>query len=108
MPELVLEATDDILAELGRRRPEGQVLVGFAAETDDVPERARAKLTAKGVDLMVANDVSAPQVGFDHDTNAVTIFGADGTVTSVPLSAKSEVADALVDRVVPLLAAHRS
>ena len=105
IPDLVLEATNDILAELGRRRRPGQVLVGFAAETDDVPERARAKLVAKGVDLMVANDVSAPQVGFDHDTNAVTILGADGTVDSVPLSAKSEVADALLDRVVPLLAA---
>ena len=106
VPELVLEATNDILAELGRRRRPGQVLVGFAAETHDVPERARAKLEAKRVDLMVANDVSAPEVGFDHDTNAVTIFGADGTVTSVALSAKADVADAVLDRVVPLLA-HR-
>jgi phosphopantothenoylcysteine decarboxylase / phosphopantothenate---cysteine ligase len=103
IPELVLEATNDILAELGRRRRPGQVLVGFAAETDDVPERARAKLTAKGVDLMVANDVSAPQVGFDHDTNAVTVFGADGTVDTVPLASKGAVADAVLDRVVPLL-----
>jgi len=104
IPDLVLEATNDILAELGRRRRDGQVLVGFAAETDDLPERARAKLAAKGVDLMVANDVSAPQVGFDHDTNAVTIFGADGSVTDVPLGTKTDVAHALVDRVVPLLA----
>lgn len=103
IPDLVLEATNDILAELGRRRTAGQVLVGFAAETDDVPERARAKLSAKGVDLMVANDVSAPQVGFDHDTNAVTVFGADGTVTAVPLATKADVADAVLDRVVPLL-----
>ena len=103
IPELVLEATNDILAELGRRRRPGQVLVGFAAETDDVGVRARAKLVAKGVDLMVANDVSAPQVGFDHDTNAVTVFGADGTVSTVPLSAKGAVADAVLDRVVPLL-----
>ena len=104
IPELVLEATTDILAELGRRRRPGQVLVGFAAETDEVPERARAKLVAKGVDLMVANDVSAPQVGFDHDTNAVTVFGADGTVTSVPLSDKGTVADAVLDRVAALAA----
>ena len=103
IPELVLEATTDILAELGRRRTSGQILVGFAAECGDVSERARAKLVAKGVDLMVANDVSAPQVGFDHDTNAVTIFGADGTVVAVPLSAKSDVADAVIDQVVPLL-----
>ena len=63
----------------------GQVLVGFAAETDAVAERAMAKLQAKGVDLMVANDVTAPGAGFDHDTNAVTIFGADGSTTTVAL-----------------------
>ncbi len=78
------------------------MLVGFAAETGDVSERARAKLVAKGVDLMVANDVSAPRVGFDHDTNAVTILGSDGTVTTVPLTSKGEVADAVLDRVAPL------
>jgi phosphopantothenoylcysteine decarboxylase / phosphopantothenate---cysteine ligase len=103
LPELVLEATPDILAELGRRRRPGQVLVGFAAETDQVPERARAKLTAKGVDLMVANDVSAPGVGFDHDTNAVTLFGVDGSVTAVPLGSKDSVAEAVLDRVCALL-----
>jgi phosphopantothenoylcysteine decarboxylase/phosphopantothenate--cysteine ligase len=103
IPDLVLEATNDILAELGRCRRPGQVLVGFAAETHDVPGRARSKLAAKGVDLMVANDVSAPEVGFDHDTNAVTVFGADGTVTTVPLASKEVVADAVLDRVVPLL-----
>ncbi len=103
IPELVLEATNDILSELGRRRRPGQVLVGFAAETDDVAGRAQAKLVAKGVDLMVANDVSAPQVGFDHDTNAVTIFGVDGTVTSVPLATKGAVADAVYDRVARLV-----
>jgi phosphopantothenoylcysteine decarboxylase/phosphopantothenate--cysteine ligase len=103
VPDLVLEATNDILAELGRRRRPGQVLVGFAAETHDVADRARAKLLAKGVDLMVANDVAAPHVGFDHDTNAVTIFGADGTVTPVPLTAKGAVAEAVLDRVLPLL-----
>ncbi len=103
VPDLVLEATNDILAELGRRRRPGQVLVGFAAETHEVPGRARAKLVAKGVDLMVANDVSAPEVGFDHDTNEVTVFGADGTETTVPLASKEAVADAVLDRVVPLL-----
>jgi phosphopantothenoylcysteine decarboxylase/phosphopantothenate--cysteine ligase len=108
IPDLILEATNDILAELGRRRRPGQVLVGFAAETDDVSERARAKLVAKGVDLMVANDVSAPLVGFDHDTNAVTILGADGSVTTVPLAGKDEVADAVLDRVVPLIGEARA
>jgi phosphopantothenoylcysteine decarboxylase / phosphopantothenate---cysteine ligase len=82
------------------------VLVGFAAETDAVTERATGKLNAKGVDLIVANDVSAPGVGFDHDTNAVTILGADGTVTEVPLARKHAIADAVFDRVVALLPAQ--
>ncbi len=103
IPDLVLEATPDILAELGRRRRRGQVLVGFAAETDLLPERARAKLAGKKVDLMVANDVSADGVGFDHDTNQVTIFGADGSVEAVPLASKDMVADAVLDRVCALL-----
>ena len=103
IPDLVLEPTPDILAELGRRRVAGQVLVGFAAETDEVTDRAAAKLARKGVDLMVANDVSAPGVGFDHDTNAVTILGADGTITEVGLAGKDVVADAVLDRVVALL-----
>jgi phosphopantothenoylcysteine decarboxylase/phosphopantothenate--cysteine ligase len=105
IPELILEPTPDILSELGRRRWKGQVLVGFAAETDEVTERAVAKLVAKGVDLMVANDVSAAGVGFDHDTNEVTIFGADSSVTGVPLGTKDAVADAILDRVRALLSA---
>ncbi|HUY22270.1 MAG TPA: bifunctional phosphopantothenoylcysteine decarboxylase/phosphopantothenate--cysteine ligase CoaBC [Acidimicrobiales bacterium] len=107
LPELVLEPTPDILSELGRRRPPGQVLVGFAAETHDVPGRAAAKLEAKGVDLMVANDVSAEHVGFDHDTNAVTIMGADGTSRDVPLASKIEVAHAILDSVVDRLGLPR-
>lgn len=102
-PDLVLEPTPDILAELGRRRRPGQVLVGFAAETDNMAERAVAKLVAKGVDLMVANDVSGPGVGFDHDTNEVTMFGRDGWVESVPLTTKRAVADAILARVGALL-----
>ena len=88
VPDLVLEPTPDILAELGRRRRPGQVLVGFAAETDEVAERAAAKLVAKGVDLMVANDVSAPGVGFDHDTNEVTVWVPTGRSPRWPLSGK--------------------
>ncbi len=103
-PSLVLEPTPDILRGLAARRRPGQVLVGFAAETDDVEARARGKLAAKGVDLLVANDVSAPGVGFDHDTNAVSILGADGTRTDVPLTTKDAVADAVLDRVVALTA----
>ena len=104
LPELILEPTPDILAELARRRHDEQVLVGFAAETRDVDERAAAKLRAKRVDLMVANDVSAPGVGFDHETNAVTILGADGTRRVVTLTSKLEVAHAVLDSVVDRLA----
>ncbi len=103
VPDLVLEPTPDILVELGRRRRPGQVLVGFAAQTHDVTERARAKLTAKGVDLMVANDVSAPLVGFDHDTNAVVILGAGGIRREVGLRSKEAVAEAVLDTVEEIL-----
>ncbi len=104
LPELVLEPTPDILAELGRRRRPGQVLVGFAAETHDVSARALAKLRGKGVDLVVANDVSAPGAGFDHDTNAVTILGADGSSKEIGLTSKEAVAQAVLDAVVERLA----
>jgi phosphopantothenoylcysteine decarboxylase/phosphopantothenate--cysteine ligase len=95
--EVVLEPTPDILAELGRHRRAGQVLVGFAAETHDVVERATAKLLAKGIDVIVANDVSAPGVGFDHDTNAVTILQAGGERRDVALTDKVAVAHAILD-----------
>jgi phosphopantothenoylcysteine decarboxylase / phosphopantothenate---cysteine ligase len=103
IPEVVLERTPDILAGLAARRRPGQVIVGFAAETEEALARARAKREAKGVDLMVLNDVSVPGVGFDHDTNAVTIISASGEL-DVPLSSKAEVAEAVLDQVVELLA----
>jgi phosphopantothenoylcysteine decarboxylase/phosphopantothenate--cysteine ligase len=107
VPDLVLEPTPDILAELARRRRPGQLLVGFAAETHDVDARARTKLETKGVDLVVANDVGAPGAGFDHDTNAVTILGADGTSVTVGLTSKEAVAEAVLDAVVARLADRR-
>ena len=97
-PEIVLEPTVDILAELGRRKAAGQVLVGFAAETDQVAENARDKLARKNADLIVANDVSAPGVGFEHDTNAVVIHASDMEQT-VPLTDKRSVARAVFDAV---------
>jgi phosphopantothenoylcysteine decarboxylase/phosphopantothenate--cysteine ligase len=100
LPELVLEPTPDILTGLVSRRPVGQVLVGFAAETDDVTERGRRKLQRKGVDLLVINDVSAPGTGFDHDTNEVTILRADGSRIEIPLTSKYAVANAVLDSVI--------
>jgi phosphopantothenoylcysteine decarboxylase/phosphopantothenate--cysteine ligase len=100
VPELVLEPTPDILAGLARRRTEGQVLVGFAAETHDALARGRRKLERKGVDLLVVNDVSAPGAGFDHDTNAVVIVEEGGTTTEIPLTSKDAVANAVLDRVI--------
>ena len=97
VPTVELERTPDILAGLGAVKPPGQVLVGFAAETHDLVANATAKLHRKRVDLIVANDVSAPGVGFEHDTNAVTIFGADGSRTEVALSDKRAIARSVLD-----------
>ncbi len=104
VPEIVLEPTPDILAALGAAKRPGQVLVGFAAETSELVENAVAKLARKNLDLVVANDVSAPGVGFTHDTNAVTLIGAGGVLRQVPLTDKRSVAVALVDAIVELRA----
>jgi phosphopantothenoylcysteine decarboxylase / phosphopantothenate---cysteine ligase len=105
---LTLQRTPDILADLGRasaRRGTPLVLVGFAAETGDLLTKAREKRARKNVDLMVANDVTAPGAGFDVDTNAVTIIGADGE-EALPVQSKARVADAILDRVEQLLKAR--
>ena len=107
MPEIVLEPTPDILAGLGRAKRPGQTLVGFAAETDDLVANARGKLEAKRVDLIVANDVSAPGVGFAHDTNAVVLLRADADPVTIDLRDKRAVADAVLDAVVDLRRAAR-
>jgi phosphopantothenoylcysteine decarboxylase/phosphopantothenate--cysteine ligase len=99
VPKIVLEPTVDILAGLGERKPPGQTLVGFAAETDQVRQNASSKLVAKGADLIVANDVTAPGAGFEHDTNHVVILNADGTEREVPLADKRAVARAVFDAV---------
>jgi phosphopantothenoylcysteine decarboxylase/phosphopantothenate--cysteine ligase len=107
---LVLKRTADILADLGQRRIArggGPLLVGFAAETDEVTTRATAKRERKQVDLIVANDVSRSDAGFDVDTNEVTIVGPDGT-ESLPLQSKARVAAALLDRVERMLGTARS
>ena len=78
-------------------KPDGQVLVGFAAETSDLRTNAASKLDRKRADLIVANDVSAPEVGFEHDTNAVVILVRDGREIEVPLADKREVARAVLE-----------
>ena len=108
VPEIVLEPTPDILAELGATKRTGQVLVGFAAETDDLIANATAKLAAKRLDLIVANDVGAPQVGFAHDTNAVTLLRPDAEPVEIDLASKRDVARAVIDTITDILGSIRS
>jgi phosphopantothenoylcysteine decarboxylase/phosphopantothenate--cysteine ligase len=103
VPEIVLEPTVDILAGLGASKRGDQVVVGFAAETQQVREHAAAKLAAKRVDLMVANDVSAPDAGFEVDTNRAVLLDADGGVEETPLLTKVALAGVVLDRVAEML-----
>ena len=103
VPEIVLEPTPDILAGLGRMKRAGQVLVGFAAETDDLIANADAKLRRKNLDLIVANDVSAAGVGFQHDTNAVCLLRPDAPMVSIGLTDKHAVGRAVLDAIVEIL-----
>ncbi len=96
-----LEPTHDFLVDLGEKKPAGQTLVGFAAETEALEQNARAKLQRKHLDLIVANDVSKDAAGFAHDTNEVVIIGHDWTRT-VPLTSKRAVADAVLDAVLSI------
>jgi len=91
---VVFEKTEDLLAEMGRRKKQ-QILVGFAAETEDLEKNARRKLESKNLDWIVANDVTLPGAGFDADTNIVDIFGLDGTTLRLPKMSKRAVADEL-------------
>jgi len=103
---LTLERTRDILADLGRARAHRAastpLLVGFAAETSDAVAKAREKRIQKHVDVIVANDVSRSDAGFEVDTNAVTIVGPDGE-EAVPLLSKPAVAAVILDGVERLL-----
>jgi phosphopantothenoylcysteine decarboxylase/phosphopantothenate--cysteine ligase len=102
--EMIIELVKnpDILRELGGAKRPGQLLVGFAAETADLETNAMAKLTGKNLDLIVANDVSAPGAGFGVDTNIVRLLYRDGTREELPLLAKDEVAAVILDRIVTL------
>ncbi len=106
VPQIHLEETEDILAAVSRQRQEKgspRVTVGFAAESQDLLENARAKLRNKGLELIVANDISATDAGFEADTNRVTLLFADGSQKDLPLLSKAEVAEAVIEQVVRLL-----
>jgi phosphopantothenoylcysteine decarboxylase/phosphopantothenate--cysteine ligase len=102
---LELEPTADILGEVARRRRD-QVVIGFAAETENALENARKKLAAKSLDAIVVNDVARPGIGFDSERNAVTIITHD-QVIEVPETSKWEVAQRVLDQVIRLRQ-HRS
>ncbi len=95
---LELEPTPDILADLAREKG-SRFFIGFAAETGDVAANARQKLAAKGVDMVVANDVTRPGAGFDAETNVVSIFFRDGRQLDLPQISKLEVAHRIYDEV---------
>ena len=101
---LELAANPDIAAQLGRDKHEGQILVAFAAETDDLIENAQKKLAKKNADMVVAHDVTMPGAGFGVSTNRVTLITREDR-RSLPLMSKRDVADAILDRVLELMRA---
>jgi phosphopantothenoylcysteine decarboxylase/phosphopantothenate--cysteine ligase len=104
-PELRLDLvrTNDILSQLVKSRKGGQIIVGFCAETQDIKAQAIKKIRLKGADLLIANDVSQPDAGFDVPNNRVLIVSADGDVEALPLLHKEEVGERVWDRIQDLL-----
>jgi phosphopantothenoylcysteine decarboxylase/phosphopantothenate--cysteine ligase len=102
VPQMALEETPDILKAVGERKG-ARIVVGFAAETENLRANAARKLAAKRLDLVVANEVGRPGSGFEADRNRVTILSADGSAEELPLLSKREVADRILDRVAKLL-----
>lgn len=102
--KLILElvGTPDILKEMGKNKQANQIMVGFAAETENLLQNARKKLESKNLDFIVANDVTMEGAGFASDTNIVTFICRDGDIVSLPKMPKDEVAAAILDRVVEL------
>ena len=99
---LVLEKNPDILKELGEMKQSHQTLVGFAAETQNLLQYAKGKLEKKNLDMIVANDVSKPQAGFNVDTNLIKLLKRDGSIEELPLMSKKELAYIILDRVMKL------
>lgn len=98
---LELKKTPDILSEVSKRRKDGQLVIGFAAETNDVVTYAKIKMGKKNLDLVVANDITAKGAGFNTDTNIATIISKFGQ-TELPLMSKREMADRILDEVLSL------
>jgi phosphopantothenoylcysteine decarboxylase/phosphopantothenate--cysteine ligase len=103
---LELERTRDILGEIGRKKGD-RILIGFAAETEDLVGNARKKLMEKNLDFIVVNDVTKPGAGFGLDTNQVKILYPSGEVKDLPLMSKEEVSEIILDDVVKLLKQKR-
>jgi phosphopantothenoylcysteine decarboxylase/phosphopantothenate--cysteine ligase len=99
---LELTKTPDILADVSSNRTNGMLVVGFAAETNDVVVYARSKMEKKGLDLVVANDITAKGAGFNTDTNIATILTRSGSEVELPLMSKREMADRILDEVLKL------
>jgi phosphopantothenoylcysteine decarboxylase / phosphopantothenate---cysteine ligase len=97
-----MERTPDILGEVAANKRDGQLIVGFAAETNDVLENARNKLSAKRLDMIVANDISMQGQGFDSENNRVIILRSDADPLELPLMSKLEIADRIFDQIVSL------
>ncbi|MBN2396810.1 MAG: bifunctional phosphopantothenoylcysteine decarboxylase/phosphopantothenate--cysteine ligase CoaBC [Deltaproteobacteria bacterium] len=104
--DISLERTPDIIAEVGKKKG-GRILVGFAMETEDLITNARAKMKAKGMDLIVANELALPGSGFQHDTNIVKIIDKAGNIEELPLMDKRDVADRILDRVAGMIDTER-
>jgi phosphopantothenoylcysteine decarboxylase/phosphopantothenate--cysteine ligase len=99
---LALERTEDILKELGEKKG-NRILVGFAAETEDLVTNAKKKLREKNLDFIVVNDVTQPGVGFSSDTNQIKIIYPSGKTRDLPLMSKGEVSQVILNEVVGLL-----
>jgi phosphopantothenoylcysteine decarboxylase/phosphopantothenate--cysteine ligase len=106
IPQIQLEETEDILKTVssqpvGKMRP--KIVVGFAAESRDLLQNAREKLTSKKVDMVVANDISASDAGFGVDTNRITLLFPDGRQEPMPLMSKTEAAEAVLEKISTML-----
>ena len=105
---LALEKTPDILTYVSKHRQDGMLVIGFAAETENVLDNAREKLRSKHLDIIIANDVSRSDSGFDTTNNAITILPHDQDALELPLMSKREAADRILDAIIELRKGQRS